>query len=229
MKTLEISGITKTYGKNRSAVKALDGIGFSVDKGSFTAVMGRSGSGKTTLFNIISGLDKPDSGQVRLEGVDLCRMNDTELTGLRRRKIGYVFQFFNLIPEFTVYQNICLPSCLDGTKPDADFIGEIMTRLGMSDKKDCYPHELSGGEQQRAAIARALAVKPVLLLADEPTGNLDSKSGEKFMELLHYCHRKFNQTTLMVTHDFELAHTAERLIVLEDGKIISDYTGEKLC
>ncbi|MDD4774844.1 MAG: ABC transporter ATP-binding protein, partial [Eubacteriales bacterium] len=185
-------------------------------------------SGKTTLFNIISGLDKPDSGQVILDGDDLCLMNDTKLTELRRRKVGYIFQFFNLIPEFTVYQNICLPSYLDRTKPDEDFIDEIMAQLDMSDKKDCYPHELSGGEQQRAAIARALSIKPVILLADEPTGNLDIKSGEQFMELLHYCHRKLNQTTLMVTHNFELAHTAERIIVLEDGKIISDYTGEKL-
>ena len=228
MKILDISGITKTYGKNRSAVKALDGVGFSLDKGSFTAVMGRSGSGKTTLFNIISGLDKPDSGQVRLEGADLCLMNDAELTGLRRKKIGYVFQFFNLIPEFTIYQNICLPSYLDGKKPDAHFIDEIMNRLGIQDKKDSFPHELSGGEQQRAAIARALSVKPVILLADEPTGNLDIKSGENFMELLHYCHRKLNQTTLMVTHNFDLARTVERIIVLEDGKIISDYAGEKL-
>lgn len=228
MKILDVERLTKTYGKNKNAVRALDDVDFSVEKGSFTAIMGRSGSGKTTLFNMISGLDKPDRGRITLDGILLSSLNDAELTAVRRKKIGYIFQFFNLIPEFTVCQNICLPSYLDGSNPDMDLIDELLDQLEMSDKKDSYPYELSGGEQQRTAIARALSVKPVILLADEPTGNLDVKSGEKFMELLHYCHKKYNQTTLMVTHDFEIAYTAERILNLQDGKIISYYTGETI-
>ncbi len=228
MSILKFEGISKTFGKGTGMVTALDGINLSIDKGSFTTIIGRSGSGKSTLLNIAGGLLIPDKGQVILEDIDLYVRKDKELARIRRKKIGIVFQAFNLIPEFTVLENICLPSYLDQSKPNMKFIDEILEIIEMGDKKNKYPHELSGGEQQRAALARALSVKPDLLLADEPTGNLDIKSGEQVIDALQYCYRIFNQTTLLVTHNLEFAGQSNRVITLQDGKIVSDSIGEMI-
>jgi len=228
MEILNIKNLSKIYGVGGNTVRALQGIDLSIEKGSFASIIGRSGSGKSTLLNIIGGLDRPTGGNVFIEGTDLFLFKDRDLTEFRRKRIGYVFQAFNLIPEFNVYENICLPAYLDNSKPDFKFIDEVISQLEIVLKRDKYPAELSGGEQQRVAIARALSTKPAILLADEPTGNLDVKSGELLMELLRYCHRKFCQTTLLVTHNVELARTAERMITLEDGKIVSDRLGDDL-
>ena len=184
---------------------------------------------KGTLLNIIGGLERPTSGEVQIEGTNLFDMKDTSRTIFRRKHIGYVFQFFNLIPEMTVYENICLPSYLDHKDPDEDFIQTVMEKLGIYEKKGKYATELSGGEQQRVAVARALSLKPSILLADEPSGNLDKKNGEQLLELMLLSQRYFDQTILLVTHDLEIARLSQRMIVLEDGKIISDTAleGEK--
>lgn len=228
MNILNIENIAKTFGKGTGLITALDEINFAVEKGSFTTVIGRSGSGKSTLLNIIGGLLIPDRGKILLEGIDMFGLKDKELSKLRRKKIGVVFQSFQLIPEFTVLENICLPSYLDHNKPNLKFIDDILEIIEMTDKKYKYPYELSGGEQQRTALARALSTKPDLLLADEPTGNLDVKSGEQVLEAIRYCYRAFNQTTLLVTHNLEIAQESKRIITLQDGKIVSDATGEML-
>ena len=226
---VEIKGLEKTYGKNEAETKAIQGIDLTITREEFVSIVGKSGSGKSTLLNIIGGLERPTSGEVQIEGTNLFDMKDTSRTIFRRKHIGYVFQFFNLIPEMTVYENICLPSYLDHKDPDADFIQTVMEKLGIYEKKGKYAAELSGGEQQRVAVARALSLKPSILLADEPSGNLDKKNGEQLLELMLLSQRYFDQTILLVTHDLEIARLSQRMIVLEDGKIISDTAleGEK--
>jgi putative ABC transport system ATP-binding protein len=228
MSILKIENIIKTYGKGSGLMKALNGVELTIEKGSFTTIIGRSGSGKSTLLNIAGGLSAPDAGRVVLEGTDLYSLKDSELSRLRRKKIGIVFQAFNLIPEFTVLENICLPSFLDQSKPNMKFIDEILDFIELSGMKDKYPYELSGGEQQRTALARALSTKPEVLLADEPTGNLDLKSGEQVLDAIRYCYRIFNQTTLLVTHNLEIAQQSKRVITLQDGSIVCDSVGEML-
>ena len=226
---VEIKGLEKTYGKNEAETKAIQGIDLTIAREEFVSIVGKSGSGKSTLLNIIGGLERPTSGEVQIEGTNLFDMKDTSRTIFRRKHIGYVFQFFNLIPEMTVYENICLPSYLDHKDPDEDFIQTVMEKLGIYEKKGKYATELSGGEQQRVAVARALSLKPSILLADEPSGNLDKKNGEQLLELMLLSQRYFDQTILLVTHDLEIARLSQRMIVLEDGKIISDTAleGEK--
>ena len=223
-KIVLIKDLCKAYGRKGAETKALQNVNLHISRHQFTAIVGRSGSGKSTLLNIIGGLESPTSGKVLIDGTDLFSMKDGERTVFRRKHIGYVFQFFNLIPEMTVYENICLPSYLDHKLPDAEFNQIVMKKIGIFLKKDKYAGELSGGEQQRVAVARALASKPDILLADEPTGNLDKKSGEELMDLMMFSHRYFNQTILMVTHDLDLARMAERVITLEDGRVISDMS-----
>ena len=217
--------LCKVYGQREPKVHALTDVDLTIQKDSFTAIVGRSGSGKTTLLNILGGLDAPTSGVVQFGNTDIYSLTDSARAAFRRKHIGYVFQFFNLIPELTVYDNICLPSYLDHADPDACFLDEIMDKLGLISKKGKYPAELSGGEQQRVAVARALSRKPDIILADEPTGNLDRKTGDELMQVLLLSQRYFNQTILLVTHDLELAHTAQRIITLEDGRICSDLHG----
>ena len=228
MNILKMEQVGKTFGKGAGLVTALEGIDLSIEKGSFTTIIGRSGSGKSTLLNIAGGLAEPEKGHVFLDGIDLYKLRDKELSRLRRKKVGIVFQAFHLIPEFTVLENICLPSYLDQSKPNMKFIDEILDLIELSHKKTKYPYELSGGEQQRTALARALSTKPELLLADEPTGNLDLKSGEQVMDAIRYCYRIFNQTTLLVTHNLEIAQQSKRVITLQDGKIVSDSVGEMI-
>lgn len=228
MNILKMEQVGKTFGRGAGLVTALEGIDLSIEKGSFTTIIGRSGSGKSTLLNIAGGLVAPEKGRVLLDGINLYELRDKELSRLRRKKVGIVFQAFHLIPEFTVLENICLPSYLDQSKPNMKFIDEILELIELSDKKNKYPYELSGGEQQRTALARALSTKPELLLADEPTGNLDLKSGEQVMDAIRYCYRIFNQTTLLVTHNLEIAQQSKRVITLQDGKIVSDSVGEML-
>lgn len=228
MNILKMEQVGKTFGRGAGLVTALEGIDLSIEKGSFTTIIGRSGSGKSTLLNIAGGLAEPEKGHVFLDGIDLYKLRDKELSRLRRKKVGIVFQAFHLIPEFTVLENICLPSYLDQSKPNIKFIDEILDLIELSHKKTKYPYELSGGEQQRTALARALSTKPELLLADEPTGNLDLKSGEQVMDAIRYCYRIFNQTTLLVTHNLEIAQQSKRVITLQDGKIVSDSVGEMI-
>lgn len=228
MNILKMEQVGKTFGRGAGLVTALEGIDLSIEKGSFTTIIGRSGSGKSTLLNIAGGLVAPEKGRVLLDGINLYELRDKELSRLRRKKVGIVFQAFHLIPEFTVLENICLPSYLDQSKPNMKFIDEILELIELSDKKNKYPYELSGGEQQRTALARALSTKPELLLADEPTGNLDLKSGEQVMDAIRYCYRIFNQTTLLVTHNLEIAQQSKRVITLQDGKIVSDSVGEMI-
>ena len=226
MEILRAEALQKTYGQGAAATHALCGVSFSVEQGSFTAIVGRSGSGKTTLLNLLGGLDTPTAGQVYCRGQSLFDLPSRRRDAFRRRHIGYVFQFFNLIPEFTALENIRLPAYLDNRTPDEGLVAEILDKLELTGKAGRYPAELSGGEQQRVAVARALAQKPDLLLADEPTGNLDQKSGRRLMELLHFSHRYFHQTILLVTHDLELARETERMLVLSDGHLVSDWKGD---
>lgn len=228
MGILEVENLIKNYKSGEIITNALRGISFSLEEGSFTSVIGRSGSGKTTLLNILGGLDEPTAGKVILAGEDIYAMKDRQRTIFRRRKVGIVFQSFNLVPEYTVMENICLPTILDRKKPDKKWIYEIMERLEIANISKKYPAELSGGEQQRVAVARAVSTRPAILLADEPTGNLDTQNSEQLMDLLVYSNRHFKQTILLVTHNKELALRTERIIQIEDGKVISDYQGEGL-
>lgn len=228
MNIVTVSHLCKRYGQRESSVLALNDVSFTLAPQSFTAMVGRSGCGKTTLLNVLGGLEVPTSGQVQIFGENPYQMKDSARTQFRRRHIGYVFQCFNLIPELTVYENVCLPSFLDGREPDAKFICHVLQKLGIAAKKDKFPAELSGGEQQRVAVARALSCKPALVLADEPTGNLDKKSGDELMQLLYFSHRFFEQTILLVTHELSIARTAQRIITLEDGRIVSDVSGDRL-
>lgn len=219
---LEAKHISKTFFTGSVAVKALRPVSLQFESGTFTAIIGRSGSGKSTLLHILGGLVSPDQGDVYLEGKSIYTLSDHANTLLRRRRIGFVFQFYNLLPELTVYENIVMPIHLDGKKEDKAYIQELISFLGLEDKIHTFPHALSGGQQQRVALARALACKPAILLADEPTGNLDKQSGDEVIDLLARTRYHFNQTIILVTHDLELASHAQRIITLNDGKIERD-------
>ena len=227
MKIIEVENLTKEYGKGDNKFKALDDITFDVSKGEFVAILGKSGSGKSTLLNIIGGLDRPTDGKVYINNQDIYSFNDNKLTIFRRKNIGFVYQFFNLIPALTVYENILLPALFDGKKIDEVKIDLLLKNLGILERKKFYPNDLSGGEQQRAAIGRALINRPKIILADEPTGNLDSRTSRKIMKLLKFYNMKFKQTIIMVTHDEVLAREASRIIVISDGKIIKDKMNVK--
>ncbi len=220
MEILKTEGLRKTYGTGEAKVEALRGVDLSVNKGEFLSIVGTSGSGKSTLLHMLGGLDRPTSGKVIIDGKDIFSLKDEELTIFRRRKIGFVFQAFNLVPVMSVYENIVLPIELDGEKPDQDFVNEIINTLGLSEKIKAYPSQLSGGQQQRVAIARALASAPAIILADEPTGNLDSKTTQDVMGLLKVTSQKFGQTIVMITHNDEIAQLADRSIRIEDGLIV---------
>lgn len=219
MGIVEAREIKKYYGSGEARVKALNGITLSIKKGEFVAIVGSSGSGKTTLLNMIGGLDVPDSGEVIIDGKRLNDFSDDELTVFRRRKIGFIFQQYNLLPMLNVWENIILPVKMDGLKADREYLKEVTAMLGLSDKQDRLPEELSGGQQQRVAIARALAAKPAIVLADEPTGNLDSRTSQDVLGLLKITGEKYSQTIVMITHNEEIAQLADRIVRIEDGKI----------
>ena len=221
MEILRVSDLKKTYGKGDTAVEALKGINLSVQKGEFIAIVGTSGSGKSTLLHMLGGLDRPTSGSVSIDGKDIFTLKDEELTIFRRRKIGFVFQSFNLVPVLSVYENIVLPIELDGNVPDKEFVDRIIDTLGLTEKRNAYPNQLSGGQQQRVAIARALSSAPQVILADEPTGNLDSKTSQDVLGLLKVIGEKYSQTIIMITHNDEIAQMADRIIRIEDGLIVS--------
>ena len=210
--------VSKVYGENETEVYALRNI----EEGTFVTIVGKSGSGKSTLLHVMGGLEKPNSGEVIIQDISLYDLKEDELTILRRRQIGFVFQFFNLIPSQNVYENIILPMRLDGRKEDSEYVEDIIRMLGLEEKKLSYIDELSGGQQQRVAIARALASKPTIILLDEPTGNLDSQNSEEVMDLLKISQRRYNQTIVMVTHDAMMANKADRIITIEDGQIVGD-------
>ena len=220
MELLKTENLKKTYGSGEAKVEALRGVNLTVNKGEFLSIVGTSGSGKSTLLHMLGGLDRPSSGKVIIDGKDIFSLKDEELTIFRRRKIGFVFQAFNLVPVMSVYENIVLPIELDGEKPNQEFVNEIINTLGLSEKTKSYPSQLSGGQQQRVAIARALASAPAIILADEPTGNLDSKTTQDVMGLLKVTSQKFAQTIVMITHNDEIAQLADRSIRIEDGMIV---------
>ena len=220
MSILETNDLRKIYGSGDTEVKALDGVNLRVENGEFVAIVGTSGSGKSTLLHMLGGLDRPTSGSVIVDGKDIFRLKDEALTIFRRRKIGFVFQSYNLVPVLNVYENIVLPIQLDGRRVDEDFIGKIVKTLGLDGRLDALPSQLSGGQQQRVAIARALAAKPAIILADEPTGNLDSKTSQDVLGLLKVTSQKFSQTIVMITHNEEIAQMADRIIRIEDGRIV---------
>lgn len=226
MKILEAKELRKVYGKGETEVRALDGVSFSVEKGEFAAIVGTSGSGKSTLLHIIGGLDVPTSGTVTVDGKALSRMTDEELTIFRRRNIGFVFQQYNLVPMLNVWENIVLPVKLDGKKVQKEYVQTIIKTLGLEKKLENLPSALSGGQQQRVAIARALAAKPAILLADEPTGNLDSRTSQDVLGLLKVTSRQFHQTMVMITHNEEIAQLADRILRIEDGRIASDSAAD---
>lgn len=228
MVILETRDLKKQYGTGETAVHALAGVNLSVENGEFVAVVGTSGSGKSTLLHMLGGLDRATSGKVYVDGKDIFALKDEELTIFRRRKIGFVFQSFNLVPVLSVYENIVLPLQLDGKTVDNAFIVEIAEALGLKEKLNVLPNQLSGGQQQRVAIARALAAKPAILLADEPTGNLDSRTSQDVMGLLKTTSTKFAQTIMMITHNEEIAQLADRIIRIEDGRIVTGKAGEAL-
>ena len=220
MEILKTIDLKKYYGSGDTAVKALDGVNLTVADGEFAAIVGTSGSGKSTLLHMLGGLDRPTSGKVQVEGKDIFSLKDDALTIFRRRKIGFVFQSYNLVPVLNVYENIVLPIELDGNKIDKHHIDNIIETLGLAEKINSLPNQLSGGQQQRVAIARALASKPAILLADEPTGNLDSKTSLDVMGLLKITSERFSQTIVMITHNEEIAQTADRIVRIEDGRIV---------
>ena len=216
---LEAKDLRKYYGKGDTLVKALDGVDLSVEDGEFVAIVGTSGSGKSTLLHMLGGLDRPTSGSVTVDGKDIFSLKDEALTIFRRRKIGFVFQSYNLVPVLTVRENIVLPIQLDGGRVDEDYVDQVVTALGLEKKLDSLPSQLSGGQQQRVAIARALATKPAILLADEPTGNLDSRTSQDVLSLMKVTGRKFAQTMVMITHNEEIAQLSDRIVRIEDGRI----------
>ena len=220
MNILETIALKKIYGSGENQVRALDGVNLTVQKGEFVAVVGTSGSGKSTLLHMLGGLDRPTDGKVIVDGKEIFTLKDEELTIFRRRKIGFVFQNYNLVPILNVYQNIVLPIQLDGEDPDKEFVHQIIQTLGLEEKIHNLPNALSGGQQQRVAIARALASRPSIVLADEPTGNLDSKTSQDVLGLLKITSQKFNQTIVMITHNEEIAQLADRIIRIEDGQIV---------
>ena len=224
MEILRCEGVRKVYGPRENPVVALDRIDLSVEKGEFVAITGASGSGKSTLLHILGGVDKPTGGRVVIEGIDISAMNRTQAAIFRRRKVGLVYQFYNLIPTLTVRKNILMPLLLDKRKPNPAYFDQIVEALGIADKLDFLPHQLSGGQQQRAAIARSLIYRPALLLADEPTGNLDRKNSREIVDLLKLSKRNFHQTILLITHDETIALEADRIVTMEDGRIIRDLS-----
>lgn len=223
MTILSTSNLTKVYGSGENEVHALDGVSLTVEKGEFAAIVGTSGSGKSTLLHMLGGLDRPTSGTVDVDGKDIFSLREEERTIFRRRKIGFVFQNYNLVPVLNVYENIVLPIELDGNEPDSGYINSIIQSLGLSEKLTNLSNNLSGGQQQRVAIARALAAKPAIILADEPTGNLDSKTSLDVMGLLKMTSQRFSQTIVMITHNEEIAQMADRIIRIEDGRIAGDH------
>lgn len=225
MSILVTENLKKYYGKEPNIVRALDGVSLSVEEGEFVAVVGTSGSGKSTLLNMMGGLDVPTEGEVIIAGKRLSGLNDERLTIFRRRRIGFVFQNYNLVPILNVYENIILPVSLDGERPDEDYIRRVIRLLGIQEKLTDMPNNLSGGQQQRVAIARALAARPAILLCDEPTGNLDSKTSQDVLGLIRMSGRQFNQTVIMITHNEEIAQTADRIIRIEDGRITESRWG----
>ncbi len=222
MEILRVENLCKTYGKNETLVKALDGISFSINKGEFVAIVGASGSGKSTLLHILGGVYKPTSGKVFVDNKDVFKLNETNLAVFRRRQVGLIYQFYNLIPILNVEENMTLPLLLDGKKPDSRYLEELIDTLGLRGRVKHLPNELSGGQQQRVSIGRALMNRPAVLLADEPTGNLDSKASREIIELLKLSNKKYEQTIIMITHDNSLALNANRIITIDDGKIVSD-------
>lgn len=222
MEILKVENLVKQYGKGDTLVKAIDGISFTVEKGEFVAIVGSSGSGKSTLLHIIGGVDRPTSGKVYVDGEDVFKLNENNLAIFRRRQVGLIYQFYNLIPILNVKENITLPILLDGKKVDEKYLDELVDTLGLSKRVNHLPNELSGGEQQRVSIGRALMNRPSLLLADEPTGNLDSKNSKEIVDLLRLSNKKYKQTIIMITHDQGLALNADRIITIKDGKIVSD-------
>lgn len=222
MKILEVKDLCKNYGKGDTLVKALDNVSFEVNEGEFVAIVGASGSGKSTLLHILGAVDRPTSGTVIVNGTDVFKQNDNDLAIFRRRKVGLIYQFYNLIPILNVSENMTLPVLLDGKKVDKEYLNELIDILGLTKRVSHLPNELSGGQQQRVSIGRSLMAKPDIILADEPTGNLDSKSSKEIIDLLKLSNTKYNQTIIMITHDINLAKCANRIITINDGKIISD-------
>ncbi len=222
MEVLRVENLTKKYGKGENEVIALDNISFSIDKGEFTAIVGPSGSGKSTLLHLLGGVDKPTSGKVFIDDLDIYGLKEKQLSILRRRKVGFIFQAYNLIPVLTAEENILMPLLLDNKKADKPYIDELLGILDLKERRKHLPSELSGGQQQRVSIGRALSNKPSIILADEPTGNLDTKNSKEVLELLKYSAKKYNQTLILITHDLNIASMADRIISIVDGMISSD-------
>ena len=222
MEILKVENLVKTYGKGENKVNAVDDISFSVQKGEFVAIVGASGSGKSTLLHLLGGVDRPTSGKVFIDGKDIYSLNNDNLAIFRRRQIGLIYQFYNLIPILNVKENITLPCDLDGQKVEQSRLNELIHTLGLEKRVNHLPNQLSGGQQQRVSIGRAMINNPAIMLADEPTGNLDSKASDEIISLLKISNKKFNQTVIMITHDLEIAKEADRVITIEDGKIIRD-------
>lgn len=222
MEILRVEKLTKVYGKGENKVVALDNVSFCVEKGEFVAIVGASGSGKSTLLHLLGGVDRPTSGKVFINGTDIFKMNDDKLAIFRRRQVGLIYQFYNLLPILNVKENITLPLELDNVKPDEEEVKELLKVLGLLNRSNHLPNELSGGQQQRTSIGRALITKPSIVLADEPTGNLDSKASEEIVSLLKKSNKELKQTIILITHNLEIAKMADRVITLEDGKIVGD-------
>ena len=226
MEILSCKNLTKIYGTGQNAVTAMDHVTLSVESGEFTAIVGASGSGKSTLLHLLGGVDRPTEGEIRIEDTDISTLDEEALAAFRRRKVGLIYQFYNLIPTLTIKKNILLPVLLDGRRPDLKRFDQIVTTLGLTDRLEHLPGELSGGQQQRAAIARSLISRPAILLADEPTGNLDRKNSQETLDLLKLSHRRFGQTVLLITHDEKLALEADRILTMEDGRVIKDQVNQ---
>lgn len=222
MEILRVDNLTKIYGKDTTKVVALDHVSFTVEKGEFVAIVGASGSGKSTLLHLIGGVDRPTSGKVYIDGKDIFKFNDDKLAIFRRRQVGLIYQFYNLIPILNVEENITLPLALDNREVDKERLNDLLKLLGLENRKNHLPNELSGGQQQRTSIGRAIITNPTIILADEPTGNLDSKSSDEIVALLKKSNKELNQTIIMITHNMEIAKVADRIIKIEDGKIVSE-------
>ncbi len=228
MELLKVEELCKVYGKGENEVRAVDGVSFSVPRGQMVAIVGASGSGKSTLLHMIGAVDRPTSGKIYLDGQDIFQQNNRELAIFRRRQVGLIYQFYNLIPVLTAEENITLPMMMDGRKPDKEHLEKIIDMLGLKERRDHLPSQMSGGQQQRVSIGRALFTSPQVILADEPTGNLDSKNSAEIMELFRRSNRELKQTILIITHDENIAEQCDRIIVLSDGRIISDETNASL-
>ena len=222
MEILKVENLTKIYGKGTTKVVALDNVSFSVEKGEFVAIVGASGSGKSTLLHLIGGVDRPTSGKVYIDGKDIYKLNDDKLAIFRRRQVGLIYQFYNLIPILNVEENITLPLDLDSRKPNKDYLNSLIKLLGLENRKNHLPNELSGGQQQRTSIGRAMITNPTIILAYEPTGNLYSKSSDEIVELIKKSNKEYKQTIIMITHNMEIAKCADRIIKIEDGKIVKE-------